>query len=153
MDQPGTIDINPANRENENIPVSVRAREFDLARRGSAVPSCVSLLILHTKAESGAYSRDSSRVPRQAASSCCLKKNRNTSRPREPQQRAYELVREQHALTVARVNGRNSALSDALLRRPQYAAGGWVWIYNTTATIRQGCGKAPTTKFSKRNSR
>ena len=45
---------------------------------------------------------------------------------REPQQRAYELVREQHALTVARVNGRNSALSDALLRRPQYAAGGWV---------------------------
>ena len=64
MDQPGTIDINPANRENENIPVSVRAREFDLARRGSAVPSCVSLLILHTKAESGAYSRDSSRFPR-----------------------------------------------------------------------------------------
>ena len=32
MDQPGTID-NPANRENENIPVSVRGREFDLARR------------------------------------------------------------------------------------------------------------------------
>ena len=38
---------------------------------------------------------------------------------RERQQRAYELVREQHALPVARVNGRNSALSDALLRRPQ----------------------------------
>ena len=37
----------------------------------------------------------------------------------ERQQRAYELVREQHALTVARVNGRNSALSDALLRRPK----------------------------------
>ena len=32
MDQPGTIE-NPANRGNENIPVSVRAREFDLARR------------------------------------------------------------------------------------------------------------------------
>ena len=37
---------------------------------------------------------------------------------RERQQRAYELVREQHALTVARVNGRNSALSDTFLRRP-----------------------------------
>ena len=43
---------------------------------------------------------------------------------RERQQRTYELVREQHALTVARVNGRNSALSDALLRRPKYTAGG-----------------------------
>ena len=31
---------------------------------GSAVPSRVSLLILHTQAESGAYLRDSSRVPR-----------------------------------------------------------------------------------------
>ena len=35
---------------------------------------------------------------------------------RERQQRAYELVHEQHALTGARVNGRNSTLSDALLR-------------------------------------
>ena len=31
---------------------------------GSAVPSRVSLFILHTQAESGAYLRDSSRVPR-----------------------------------------------------------------------------------------
>ena len=68
---------------------------------------------------------------------------------RERQQRAYELVREQHALTVARVNGRNSALSDALLRRPQYAAGGWVWIYNTAATIRQGLRKGADTKILK----
>ena len=30
---------------------------------GSAVPSRVSLLILHTQGESGAYSRDSSRFP------------------------------------------------------------------------------------------
>ena len=43
---------------------------------------------------------------------------------RERQQRAYELVREQHALTVARINGRNSTLSDALLSRPKYVAGG-----------------------------
>ena len=49
-------------------------------------------------------------------------------------------------LTVARVNGRNSALSDALLRRPQYAAGGWVWIYNTAATIRQGLRKGADNK-------
>ena len=47
---------------------------------------------------------------------------------RDRQQRAYEIVREQHALTVARVNGRNSALSDALLRRPKYTAVGWVWV-------------------------
>ena len=68
---------------------------------------------------------------------------------RERQQRAYELVREQHALTVARVNRRNSALSDALLRRPQYAAGGWVWIYNSAATIRQGLRKGADTKVLK----
>ena len=43
---------------------------------------------------------------------------------RERQQRAYELVCEQHALTVARINGRNSTLSDALLGRPKYVAGG-----------------------------
>ena len=47
-------------------------------------------------------------------------------------------MREQHALTVARINSRNSALSDALLRRPKYIAGGWVWVYNTATTIRQG---------------
>ena len=35
---------------------------------------------------------------------------------RERQQRAYELVHGQHALTVVRVNGRNFTLSDALLR-------------------------------------
>ena len=50
-------------------------------------------------------------------------------------------MREQHALTVARVNGRNSTISDALLRRPKYTAGGWVWVYNTAATIRQGSRK------------
>ena len=50
-------------------------------------------------------------------------------------------MHEQHALTVARINSRNSALSDALLRHPNYAAGGWVWIYNTAANIRQGTRK------------
>ena len=58
-------------------------------------------------------------------------------------------MREQHALTVVRVNGRNSALSDALLRRPQYAAGGWVWVYNTAATIRQGLRRDTDNKVLK----
>ena len=68
---------------------------------------------------------------------------------RERQQRAYELVQEQQALTVARVNGRNSALSDALHRRPKYTAGGWVWVYNTAATIRQGLRKGADNKVLK----
>ena len=32
----------------------------------------------------------------------------------------------------------NSALSDALRPVPEFAVGGWVWVYNTAATIRQG---------------
>ena len=43
---------------------------------------------------------------------------------RERQQLAYELVREQHVLTVARINGRNSTLSEGPLGRPKYVAGG-----------------------------
>ena len=58
-------------------------------------------------------------------------------------------MREQHALTVARVNGRNSTLSDALLRRPKYVAGGWVWVYNTAATVRQGMRRGVDNKVLK----
>ena len=68
---------------------------------------------------------------------------------RDRQRRAYEIVREQHAHTVARVNGRNSALSNAVLRRPKYMAGRWVWIYNTAATIRQGLQKSVDNKVLK----
>ena len=50
-------------------------------------------------------------------------------------------MREQHALTVDRINSRNSALSAALLRRPKHISGGWVWVYNTAAIIRQGSRK------------
>ena len=32
----------------------------------------------------------------------------------------------------------NSALSDALRPVPEFAVGGWVWVYNPAATIRQG---------------
>ena len=53
------------------------------------------------------------------------------------------------ALTVARVNGRNSALSDALLHLPKYIAGEWVWVYNTAATIRQGLRKGADDKVLK----
>ena len=67
MDQPGK-DANPArgqlNRENEHLPVSVRGLRIWSRETGSAVPSRVSLLIFHTQAESGAYSRDSSRFSR-----------------------------------------------------------------------------------------
>ena len=46
------------------------------------------------------------------------------------QQRAYDMVREHHALTVSRVKHRNSVLSDALRTVPKFAVGGWVWVYN-----------------------
>ena len=60
---------NPArgqlNRENEYFPVCPRTCLRIWSREtGSAVPSRVSLLFLHTQAESGAYLQDSSQVPR-----------------------------------------------------------------------------------------
>ena len=54
------------------------------------------------------------------------------------QQRAYDIVRKHHALTVSRVNRRNSALADALRPTPKFVVGGWAWVYNSTSTIRQG---------------
>ena len=48
-------------------------------------------------------------------------------------QRAYDIVREHHALTVSRVERRNSALSDALRMVPIFPVGDWVWVYNTAA--------------------
>ena len=54
------------------------------------------------------------------------------------QQRAYDIVREHHALTVSRVERSNSTLSVALRPVPKFAVGGWVWVYNTAATIHQG---------------
>ena len=54
------------------------------------------------------------------------------------QQRAYDIVREHHTLTVVRVNRRNSALPDALRPVPKFAVGSWAWVYNSVATIRQG---------------
>ena len=54
------------------------------------------------------------------------------------QKRANDIVRAHHALTVSRVNRGNSALADALRPAPNFATGGWVWMYNSSSTIRQG---------------
>ena len=55
------------------------------------------------------------------------------------QQREYDIVQERHTLTVSRAERRKSALSDALRAVPKlFAVGGSEWVYNTTATIRQG---------------
>ena len=59
---------NPArgqrNREKEYSPVPCTPLEIWSRETDSSFTSRVSLLILHTRAESGAYSRDSSRCPR-----------------------------------------------------------------------------------------
>ena len=53
------------------------------------------------------------------------------------QQRAYDIIREHHALSASRVEGHSSALSDALRAVPKFTVGGWVWVFNTAAAIRQ----------------
>ncbi|CAB1111268.1 unnamed protein product [Ectocarpus sp. CCAP 1310/34] len=57
------------------------------------------------------------------------------------QRRAYELVREYNALKISRVERRNLSLLDAIHKLPQFTVGGWAWVYNTAATIRQGVQK------------
>ena len=52
--------------------------------------------------------------------------------------RANDIVRAHHALTVSRVNRRNSAPADALRPAPNFAVGGWAWVYYSASTIRQG---------------
>ena len=54
------------------------------------------------------------------------------------EKRANDIVREHHARTVFCVNSRNSALADALRPAPNFATGGWAWVYNPASTIRQG---------------
>ena len=54
------------------------------------------------------------------------------------QERANDIVRAHHALTVSRVNRRNSALADALHPAPNFATGGWAWVYDSDFTILQG---------------
>ena len=65
------------------------------------------------------------------------------------QRHSYALVREKHALNIARVERRNSALSDGLKQLPTYAIGGWVWVYNTDAIIREGTNTGTDAKVLK----
>ena len=54
------------------------------------------------------------------------------------QKHANDIVRAHHALTVSRINRRNSAFTDALRPASNFAVGGWAWVYNSAPTIRQG---------------
>ena len=54
------------------------------------------------------------------------------------QTRANDIVRAHHALTVSRVNRRNSSLVEALRPVPNFTVGGWAWVYNSASTTRQG---------------
>ena len=54
------------------------------------------------------------------------------------QKRANNVVRAHHALSVSRVNRRNSALAGRLRLAPNFATGGWAWVYNSAPTICQG---------------
>ena len=54
------------------------------------------------------------------------------------QKRANDIVRAHHALTVSRVDRRNSALADAPCPAPNFAVGDWAWAYNSATTIRLG---------------
>ena len=58
-------------------------------------------------------------------------------------------MRAQHLLSVSRIERRNSALSDALHKLPVYAVGGWVWVYNSESTIRQGARSGTDDKVLK----
>ena len=69
MDQPSKVTINnlarrQLNKINDLFTSPCWRLGFWSRETGSAVPSRVSLFILHTQAEPGSYSRDSSRFPR-----------------------------------------------------------------------------------------
>ena len=54
------------------------------------------------------------------------------------QQRTNDIVRSHHALTVSRVNRGNSVVADSPRPAPNFAVGGWAWVYNSASTIGQG---------------
>ena len=71
----------------------------------------------------------------------------------ERQQRANDIVRKMHALTVSRVECRNSALPEVSRQVPNSVVGNWVWQYFTTSFICQGAkagtdAKVLKTKFA-----
>eukprot|EP00752_Nemacystus_decipiens_P004782 g4353.t1 len=66
----------------------------------------------------------------------------------ERQRRAYTIVRDHYAITASRLESRNSKLL-AAFKRPLYEVGGWVWVYNSAATIRQGARRDTDDKVLK----
>ena len=86
MDQPGKI-ANPArgqlNREN-NIPLSPCVPENLVSRDGFSRPVPRQPSHLHTQAESGAYLRDSSRVPRRRPFMLCTQSVHSFAFPPRP---------------------------------------------------------------------
>lgn len=66
------------------------------------------------------------------------------------QQLAYDLVREQHALTVAGMENCNSALSGTLKQICIYTFRGWAWAYTTPPQpFARVPNLAPTPRFAK----
>ena len=65
---------------------------------------------------------------------------------RARQRKAFTLVREQHAITVSRLERSNTALYNLMHKRPSWKIGDWVWIYNSLSTIRQGAPNATVLK-------
>ena len=63
------------------------------------------------------------------------------------EQRVNTIVRKHHALIVLPLDRRNTTLSDAPLSVPMFVVGGWVWLYGSAATFRQGA-KADTSSRS-----
>ena len=81
MDQPGKV-ANPARGQLNKeyfFPRPYSRLRIWSRETGSAVPSRASLIIFHTQAESGAYSRDSSRFPRRRPFIMYLNRNNTPS--------------------------------------------------------------------------
>ena len=51
------------------------------------------------------------------------------------QQRASDIVRKHHELTVFLLDRRNPALAGVLPPVPKFAVGGWAWVYNSASTL------------------
>ena len=60
------------------------------------------------------------------------------------QQRAYLAVREQHKITIWRLDRRNSPILSALRQSPPFSVGGWAWVYNSHQLSAKVPRRAPT---------
>ena len=91
------------------------------------------------------YARGHQRLTRDRLERCDLAADR--------QWRAYALVREQHAITVSRVEHRNSRLSNALKQHLTYTVGGWVCSTTPKLPFAGEPNPAPMQRFSRQNYR